>query len=146
MLRYNFPNRHKKPEFYAHHLLFMFYLFMVESELKSGELPSYFAKLNELGLINIIYFNKALTEPFSDLVDETFLHFRAELCSNFDSYAQQLMIKQSKINLKVAFRFIVVLMDIIKLMVILRHTMQKSETTVWPINFMMMTIMPKLGH
>ena len=89
VLRYNLPNRHKEPEAYAHHLLFMFYPFRVESELKSGEPPSYFAKLNEPGVIDIINFNKALTEPFSDLVDEAFLHFRTELTSNFDSYAQQ---------------------------------------------------------
>ena len=57
--------------------------------MKSGEPPSYFAKLNELGVIDIINFNKALTEPFSDLDGEAFLHFRAELTSNFDSYAQQ---------------------------------------------------------
>ena len=40
-------------------------------------------------MIDIINFNKALTEPFSDLVDEAFLHFRADMCSSFDSYAQQ---------------------------------------------------------
>ena len=40
-------------------------------------------------MIDIINFNKVLTEPFSDLVDEAFLHFRADMCSSFDSYAQQ---------------------------------------------------------
>ena len=48
-----------------------------------------FNKLNEPGVIDIINFNKALTDPFSDLVDEAFLLFRAELTSIFHSYAQQ---------------------------------------------------------
>ena len=56
--------------------------------MKSGEPCSYFSKLNEPGVINITNLNKALTERFSDLVDEAFLHFRAELTSNFNSYAQ----------------------------------------------------------
>ena len=142
----NVPTRHKEPEAYAHQLLFMFYPFTVESELKSGEPPSHFAKLNEPGVIDIINFNKALTEPFNDVADEAFPHFRAKLSSNFDSYAQQKMMKQSKINLKAVFRLIVVVMKIMKLMVILRHRMQKSETTVWPIYFIMMKLMPKLGH
>ena len=47
----------------------MFYQFRVESELKSGEPPSYFARLNEFGVIDVTYFNKALTEPIRDLVD-----------------------------------------------------------------------------
>ena len=87
--RYNVPNRHKDLEAYAYYLLFMFYPFRVESEFKSGEPHSYFAKLNERGVIGIINFNKALTAPFSKLVDEAFLHFRAELSSDFHSYAEQ---------------------------------------------------------
>ena len=39
VLRYHVPTRHKDPEEYAHHLLFMFYPFWVESELKSGDTP-----------------------------------------------------------------------------------------------------------
>ena len=61
----------------------------MESELKNGEPPSHFAKLNEPGVTDIINFTIALTEPFTNLVDEAFLDFRAELSSNFDSYAQQ---------------------------------------------------------
>ena len=56
------------------------------------------------------------------------------------------MMKQSKINLKVVFKLIVVLMEIKQLMVILRRRRQKSETTLWPIYFMMMKLMPKLSH
>ena len=35
-LRYHFPNKFKDPEGYAHNLLFMFYPFRDESELKAG--------------------------------------------------------------------------------------------------------------
>ena len=80
---------HKDPQVSAHHLLFMFYPFRVESELKSGEPPSYFAKLNEPGVIDNRNFNQALTGPFIDLADEAFLHFRSELSSKFDSCAQR---------------------------------------------------------
>ena len=38
---------------------------------------------------DIINFNKALTEPFSDLVVEVFPHFGCGLSSNFDSYVQE---------------------------------------------------------
>ena len=55
----------------------MFYPFKVKSELKSGE------------------------------SSQEFLRFRAELTSNFDSYAQQQNEEQSKINLRVVFKLIV---------------------------------------
>ena len=38
----------------------------------------------------------------------------------------------------------IVLMEIVKLKAILRSRIQKSETPVWPIYFMMMKLMPKL--
>ena len=71
--------------------------------------------------------------------------------------------KQSQTNLKVLFRLIlvdsdngdhidvqdhiqidIVLMEVVKLRAILRHRIQKSETPVWPIYFMMVKLMPKL--
>ena len=41
VLRYHVPNKFKEPESYAHHLLFMFYPFRDECELKLGQPPSY---------------------------------------------------------------------------------------------------------
>ena len=79
----------KEPEAYVHQLLFMFYPVRRESKLKRRETPSYFAKLNEPGVIDVTNFKKALTRPFSDLVNEAFLHFRAQLSSKFDPYAKQ---------------------------------------------------------
>ena len=89
VLRYHVPNRHRDPEAYAHHLLFMFYPFRVESELKSGDPLSYQSKLNEPGVIDIINHNKCAVEPFGDLVDDAFIRFRAESTPNMDSYGQQ---------------------------------------------------------
>ena len=76
VLRYHVPNKQKDPEAYAHHLLFMFYPFRSEKQLKAGEPLSYSAKLLEAGVINVFNENKNLAEPFSDMVNEAFLHFR----------------------------------------------------------------------
>ena len=41
VLQYHVPNKFKEPESYARHLLFMFYPFCDECELKLGQPPSY---------------------------------------------------------------------------------------------------------
>ena len=51
-------NKHKDPEAYSRHLLFIFYPFRSEEQLKAGEPLSYSAKLLEAGLINVINENK----------------------------------------------------------------------------------------
>lgn len=89
VLRYHVPNEYKFPEQYAHHLLFMFFPFRSESELKSSNPPSYLAKLNEPGVIQTINYNKTLVEPFGDLVDRAFSQFQSHRECNFDSFAQQ---------------------------------------------------------
>ena len=89
VLRYYVPNKHKDPEAYAHHLLFMFYPFRNEDELKVTQSHSYSAKLQEPEVINIINENKRQIEPFCDLVDEAYLNFRSDLPPNWDSFAQQ---------------------------------------------------------
>ena len=43
VLRYYVPNKFKDPEGYAHHLVFMFYPFRDECELKVGQPSSYFS-------------------------------------------------------------------------------------------------------
>ena len=72
VLRYHVPNRDKDPEAYAHNLLFMFYPFPSEEQLKAGEPLSYSAKLLEAGVINVINDSKSLVEQFSDMVDKAF--------------------------------------------------------------------------
>ena len=52
VLRYHVPNKCKHPKSYAHHLLFMFYPFRDECELKLGQPSLYSSKLNEPGVLD----------------------------------------------------------------------------------------------
>ena len=54
----------------------MFYPFRDEFKLKLGQPPSYSSKLNEPGVLNMVNYNKSLVEPYSDLIDATFLNYR----------------------------------------------------------------------
>ena len=74
--------------YHAHHLLFMFYPFRNEEELKVCESNSYCAKLQQAGVIDVINQNKSRVEPFGELVDEAFLNFRSDLPS-WDPFMQQ---------------------------------------------------------
>ena len=89
VLRYYIPNRYKYPEKYAHHLLFMFYPFRSEQELKSNDTGSYVEKLQEAGVIDVINRNKLVFEPYGDLVEAALLSLRTNLASNQDSYSNQ---------------------------------------------------------
>ena len=89
VLRYHVPNRHKKPEQYAHHLLFMFFPFRNESELCNTPSGTYMEKLNEPQVLAIVNENKQKFEPFADVVDLALSNFHADLSHNQDSYAQQ---------------------------------------------------------
>ena len=89
VLRYHVPNRHKNPEKYAHHILFMFYPFRDESELCSTVSGTYMEKLSDPIVQATVNENKSKIEPFGDLVDSALLDFRTDLTRNPDSYAQQ---------------------------------------------------------
>ena len=89
VLRYHQPNPQKNTEQYAHHLLFTFYPFRDEAYLKSLSMTgTYFAKLQEPGVMDIINKNKGIMEPFGEIVDQALSY----LCSdvrNPDSFSQQ---------------------------------------------------------
>ena len=73
--RFHVPIRHKDPEKYAHHLLFLYYPF------RSGIIPRLnLDKINE---------NKSKVEPYEELVDEAFRQYQADLDTTLDPYAQQ---------------------------------------------------------
>ena len=74
VLRFHVPNKFKKPEAYAQHLLFMYYPFRKEDELK-GESGTYVEKLLEPRVIEYIQNNKSICEPFGEIVDEAFVQF-----------------------------------------------------------------------
>ena len=89
VLRYYQPNPNKAFETCAHHLLFSFYPFRNEEELKSPPVTgSYRAKLLEPGVINIINRNKATMESFSELVDQVLLSVHFDIHSH-DAFSQQ---------------------------------------------------------
>ena len=89
VLRYHVPNKFKEPESYAHHLLFMFYPFRDECELKLGQPPSYSSKLNEPGVLDMVNYKKILVEPYRDLIDAAFLNYRSDIMPSCDPFSQQ---------------------------------------------------------
>ena len=86
VLQYHAPKQHDVPEAHAHHLLFIFYRFRYKEDLKAGELNSYWAKLQEPGVINVINESKSLIGPFGDLVDKVFLNFWSDLPPSCDLF------------------------------------------------------------
>ena len=88
VLHYHIPNRYKCPEKYAHHLLFMFFPFRSEENLKSNISGMYTEKLREPGVLDTVNRNKQIFEPYGDLVDTALLNLRANL-NNRDDYSQQ---------------------------------------------------------
>lgn len=85
VLRYHVPNENKYPERYAHHLLFMFYPFRNENDLKHN--GSYVEKLNESGVLPIINRNRKIFEPFADLVNSALVNMRTNVTANFDQFS-----------------------------------------------------------
>ena len=74
VLRFHYRNKFKDPEGCVHYLLFIFYPFRDEYELKVGQPPSYSSKLSEPGVLEIVNNNKRLVEPSSDLLNAAFLN------------------------------------------------------------------------
>ena len=88
VLRYHQPIPHKNVEQYAHHLLFAFYPFRKEEELKCTVTGTYFDKLQEHAVLNVINRNNSVMEPYSDMVEEALSNFRSQLL-NPDPFGQQ---------------------------------------------------------
>ena len=89
VLRYHVPNRNRFPEKYAHHLLFMFYPFRNEQNLKYADSGSYCEKLQEPGILDIVNRNKQVFEPYGELVESALLNLRTNLASSHDSHRDQ---------------------------------------------------------
>ena len=62
VLQYRIPNKFEDAEGYTHHLLFMFYTFCDESELKVGQPQLYSSKLSKPEVLEITSKNKNLLE------------------------------------------------------------------------------------
>ena len=88
VLRYHQPSPQKKIEQYVHHLLFTFYPFRDEAYLKSPPMTgTYFVKLQEPGVMDIINRNKTIMEPFGEIVDQALSNLRSDV-TNPDSFSQ----------------------------------------------------------
>ena len=89
VLGYHAPNKHKYPEQYAHHLLFLFYPFRDESPLLSECDGTYTSKLIEQHILEVVNWNKLIIEPDGDIVDSAFSIYKMDHLHNMDSFAQQ---------------------------------------------------------
>ena len=54
VLQFYVPNQQTQPEEYVHHILFMYYPFRNENDLKSGNPPRYGSKLRESNVISLV--------------------------------------------------------------------------------------------
>ena len=89
VLRQHSPNKHIHSEKYQRHLLFLFYLFRDESELKFYNSGTYTDRVNEPSALTFINYNKLLIETYGALVDKVFTNFRSDINHNMDPFAQQ---------------------------------------------------------
>ena len=89
VLRYHQPSSTKHIKQYAHHLLFLFYPFGDEEQLRCPPFTgSYVMKLQEHGVIDIINRKRSIMEPFSEIVEEALANLTAHL-TNPDAFSQQ---------------------------------------------------------
>ena len=87
VLKYRVPNHHTHPEEYTHHLLFMYFPFRNENELKLNN--SYPEKLNSSNVLDIINLNCSKVEPYELLVENTLERLSTNQNANIDSFGQQ---------------------------------------------------------
>ena len=86
VLRYHQPSPNRDIEKFAHLMLFSFYQFRIEEYLKLPPITgTYFKKLQEPGVLDVINRNRAIMEQFSKVVDEALLNLQ----SNLDAFPQQ---------------------------------------------------------
>ena len=76
ILHYHEPNQYKYPKKYAHHLLFTFYPFCNECNSKLD--GSYFAKLKQSSVLDIINLNTQKLNPYSELFNNALLNLQTD--------------------------------------------------------------------
>ena len=87
VLHYHVPNKHRFTEKYAHQLLFLFYLFHLQSELL-GVNKTYQKQLRDEHILSVINTNNISSEHYADLVDEAYTNWNAELAPNQNTYGK----------------------------------------------------------
>ena len=88
ILRFHSLNKDKYFELYACHLLFLFYPFRSEIELKIDEPPSYTNKLAQPSVLEIINEKKTGIELFASIVDDAHIRYNVENLNNLDPFAR----------------------------------------------------------
>ena len=90
ILRYFEPNQHKQATWnYAHTIYCLCFILLIllqnylKIKLSANE------KLNEPGVIDIVNKNSANMEPFSELIEEAFVHIRNDMRLNINDFEQQ---------------------------------------------------------
>ena len=86
VLKYYVPNKQTKPEEYAHHILFMYYPFRDENDLKSNN--SYAEKLNQPNVLEVINLNRIKVEPYATLVEDALERLATNQEANIDPFGQ----------------------------------------------------------
>ena len=88
VLRYNTPNKYRFREKYAHHLLFLFFLFRSDKELLGEHLSTYQGKLAEPGFMDIFNENQQKFEPYAAIVDRAYENLNLDFVDNQDAHGQ----------------------------------------------------------
>ena len=70
-------------------MLFMYYPFRNENDLKSGNPPTYSNRLPESNVTSLVNQNRSRLEPFAVIVDNAFERYTSEIETNMDPFAQQ---------------------------------------------------------
>ena len=90
VLRYHVPNPNRNSEQHAHHLLFSFFPFKGEGNLKHPPIyGNYLAKLQQPEVLNLVNQNKLVMEPFSDFVDAALANVTQSARNRHDALLEQ---------------------------------------------------------
>ena len=87
VFKYHVPNQHTHPEENTHHLLFMYFPFRNESELKLNN--SYADKLNSSNVLELINLNRVKVEPYALPEENALERLSTNQNANIDSFGQQ---------------------------------------------------------
>ena len=83
------PNQETKLEEYAHYLLFMYYPFRNEEDLKLGNSAPYTNKLKDPDVTEVIKVNRRRTEPFGKTAGDALEGFSTDVEAKMDSFGPQ---------------------------------------------------------
>ena len=68
-------------------MLFMYYPFRNENDLKSGNPPTYSNRLRESNVTSLVNQNRSRLEPLAAIVDNAFERYTSEIETNMDPFA-----------------------------------------------------------